>query len=112
MRPHEGEKIVAGDAEVVWRKHRSANQILDFSKQYAGRRTYLSVAYAACYVISDADRTKLVLNVGSDDQAKIYLNGAEVFRCPKARVFMRDQDQVANIALKQGANVLVFKVAK
>ena len=110
VRPREGNELIVGAQKLTWRVHRSANHILDFNAEYTGQRTHHSVAYAACYVVSDAERTDLVLNVGSDDQAKIYLNGEEVFRCPTGRVLLRDQDRVPNITLKQGTNVLVFKV--
>jgi hypothetical protein len=91
-------------------EHRSDPYFIDFRALFAGRRSDHSVAYAACYVDCDAARDDLVLNVGSDDQSKIYLNGKEVFRCPKGRVLGRDQDQVANVVLQRGTNVLVFKV--
>jgi serine/threonine protein kinase len=111
LQPREGNEIVSNDQKTAWRKHRSPIHILDFNSLYAGQRTHHSVAYAVCYVASQTARRDLVLNVGSDDQAKIFLNGAEVYRCPRGRVLIRDQDQVANITLNQGKNVLVFKVA-
>lgn len=48
--------------------------------------------------------------VGSDDEAKIYLNGREVFKAPAPRAFIEEQDTVPDIALNAGVNVLVFKV--
>jgi hypothetical protein len=41
------------------------------------------VAYAVCYVTCEAARNDLLLQVGSDDDAKVYLNGQEVYKyCP------------------------------
>jgi len=48
--------------------------------------------------------------VGSDDEAKVYLNGKQVHRYAFARGFVADQDMVPDIALNVGLNVLVFKV--
>jgi hypothetical protein len=47
--------------------------------------------------------------VGSDDQAKLYLNGQEIHRYVRARSWEPDQDEVP-VELKRGINVLVFKV--
>jgi hypothetical protein len=40
--------------------------------------TVQSVAYAVCYLESDRPREGLWLQVLSDDQAKVYLNGQEI----------------------------------
>ena len=45
-----------------------------------GRVTPFSVAYAVCYLESPVTQTNLVLRIGSDDQAKIFLNECEVYR--------------------------------
>jgi hypothetical protein len=50
------------------------------------------------------------MKTGSDDQAKVYLNGKEVFKNDEARAVEKDQDSTENLALIQGVNVLVFKV--
>jgi hypothetical protein len=49
------------------------------------RKTEYSVAYAVCYVESDRARDDLWLQVGSDDQAKVYLNGREIYQSRVAR---------------------------
>ena len=48
--------------------------------------------------------------MGSDDSAKVYLNGKLVHKAPFGRGFVADQDRVPDIALNAGLNVLVFKV--
>jgi hypothetical protein len=51
------------------------------------------------------------MRVGSQDQSKVYLNGAEIYRYENPRKYVPDQDVVTNgVALKKGSNVLVFKV--
>lgn len=55
------------------------------------------------------DRAGLVMKVGSDDQAKIYLNGREILRRLNGRTYIADQDAVSGVELKAGINVLVFK---
>ena len=68
------------------------------------------MAYAVCYVHSDAARSGLLLKVGSDDEAKIYLNGKPVYTWDTARPWVSDQDVVAGVELRAGLNVLVLKV--
>lgn len=50
------------------------------------------------------------MRVGSDDEAKIYLNGKEIYRNEMARACMPELDEVAGVELKAWLNVLVFKV--
>jgi WD40 repeat protein/serine/threonine protein kinase len=115
LRPQVGDSV-AGQ-ELVWRKYRAENAFIDFNaflgfidfKAFLGRTYERNVAYAACYVHSDADRADLELRVGSDDQAKVYLNGTEVYKSLRPRRLVLDQDSV-RVSLRRGTNVLVFKV--
>ena len=70
----------------------------------------MSVAYAICHIRSEAEQRGLQMLVGSDDEAKVYLNGKQVYKYPFERWFVADQDMVKDIALNAGMNVLVFKV--
>jgi WD40 repeat protein/serine/threonine protein kinase len=107
----DGKKLItAGGKALVWKKHRAKGCVLDFN-DFLGKETTDSVAYAVCYLVSATERTGLKLLVGSDDQAKIYLNGHEVYkhREPRDRALI-DDDTAPGISLKEGINVLVFKV--
>jgi WD40 repeat protein len=115
LRPKEGDSV-AGQ-ELVWRKYRAEGAFIDFNaflafidvKPFLGRTYERNVAYAACYVHSDAERADLELRVGSDDQAKVYLNGTEVYKSLRPRGLALDQDSV-RVSLRRGTNVLVVKV--
>ena len=50
------------------------------------------------------------MKVGSDDSSKIYLNGRQVYRYTFGGMFGPDRHTVSGIELKDGRNVLVFKV--
>lgn len=52
------------------------------------------------------------MNVSSNDQAKVYLNGKEAYQRAEGRSYVPDQDVVGGVGLKAGLNVLVFKVVK
>ena len=58
----------------------------------------------------DRARDDLWLQVGSDDQAEVSLNGREIYRCPVPRP-LETLDTVGPVSLKEGTNVLWLKVA-
>jgi hypothetical protein len=95
--------------ELKWQEVVQEDYLLDFTV-LLGRVSPQSVAYAICYIRSEAEQRGLRMRVGSDDQAKVYLNGEQVHRHPFGRGWFADEDVVPDIALKAGLNVLVFKV--
>ncbi|MCI0377541.1 MAG: hypothetical protein L0215_08040 [Gemmataceae bacterium] len=108
LQPKEGEKIKAGDKELVWKAYRAKEHYFDFN-DYLGAQTEDCVGYAVCYVVADADHKNVKLKTGSDDQAKVYLNGKMVLNQDTARALDKDQD-TTDVSLVKGVNVLVFKV--
>jgi serine/threonine protein kinase len=109
LRPRAGEPQDVGGKTLSWKEHHS-EAYLDFQALYDLPAHKRVAAYAVCYIQADADRTDLALRVGSDDQAKLYLNGERIYRQPRARGLKLDDDEVPPITLRKGTNVLVFKV--
>jgi len=109
VRTRAGDRVKVGTSELVWTVSRLEDYLIDFN-QFLGEETYYSVAYAVCYIQSAADQTGLLVKVGSDDQAKVYLNGRQIYRRQEGRSYVPDQDVVAGVDLKAGLNVLLFKV--
>jgi WD40 repeat protein len=70
------------------------------------------VGYLVTYLVSESDHTGLLMKVGSDYHAKIYLNGKLVHERRYPTSFEPDRDKVEGIQLKAGVNVLVFKIAQ
>jgi hypothetical protein len=110
LRPRAGERVLVGGRELVWQEHRSPEAVLDFNAVLS-EGTERSVAYAACYLESDQARNGLWLQVGSDDQAAVYLNGRPIYQCRVKRPLW-GLDTACPVALKQGTNVLLFKVVQ
>jgi WD40 repeat protein len=108
LQPRPGDRVPVGGGELVWQEHRSTEAVVDFNV-VLGRATELSAAYAVCYLESDRARGDLWLQIGSDDLAKVYLNGREIYQCPVPRP-LETLDTVGPVSLRQGTNVLVFKV--
>jgi WD40 repeat protein/serine/threonine protein kinase len=109
LRPRAGERVKVGEAERVWRPIQLEDYLIDFNA-LLGEQTELSVGYAVCYIRSDTAQAGLIMKVGSDDAAKVYLNGKEIHQWRGNRVWLPDQDEVRGVELKAGLNVLVFKV--
>ena len=74
-----------------------------------GRATKRSVVYAACYIKSDRAHDGLWLQVGSPNQAKVYLNGRQIHR-DRLRPGRAMLDTVGPVRLERGINVLLLKV--
>jgi serine/threonine protein kinase len=108
LHPHAGDRIQAGGQSLSWKKHHAKDDVIDFVALY-GAPSDLKMTYAVCHVEADGDRTDLVLRVGSDDHAKVSINGKEVYRYFGQRGVGKE-DEVRSIALHKGSNIIVFKV--
>ena len=84
LRPKAGEARSIGGGELKWREVALTNEVIDFNA-LLGHETTQSVAYAVCYLRSEAEQRGLQMLVGSDDEAKVYLNGKQVYKCPVPR---------------------------
>jgi hypothetical protein len=108
LRPRPGERAVAGGRELVWQEYRSPKPVVNFNAML-GRVAERSVAYAVCYLESERAREGLWLEVGADDQAKVYLNGRQIYRV-RLPWCVWAVDTVGPLTLERGINVLLFKV--
>ena len=108
MRPRPGEQVLVGSRELVWQEYRSPEPAVSFNA-VLGRVAERGVAYAVCYLESEQARDGLWLQVGGDDQTKLYLNGQQIYECRQGHP-LSALDTVGPVALKQGINVLLLKV--
>lgn len=107
--PKESETVTVADKKYVWKKCPSTESYLDFN-EFLGGQYDDCVAYAVCYLWVTKETRNLKLKMGSDDEAKVWLNGKEVLKCEQPRALLKDQDTATNITLTKGRNVIVFKV--
>jgi WD40 repeat protein len=108
MQPGVGERRPVDGKQYSWQKYHEDEPILNFNR-FVGTVTAGSVAYAVCYVISQTERKDLLLQVGSDDQAKMYLNGHPVYKYTEVRA-LEVVDPIGPVTLRKGTNILVIKV--
>jgi len=67
------------------------------------------VSYAYCDVESAADQ-EVDIYLGSDDGARLWVNGTAIFAHEAPRVAVRDADQV-RVKLRKGRNAFLLKIA-
>ncbi len=111
LRPRVEERVKVMGREYVWKRHRSADHFIDFRKLVEGQGAEDAVAYAVCYVVSAEELRDVRIFIGSNDQARVYLNGRSVLLNERSRTLEKDQDSAAGLTLRKGQNVVVFKVA-
>jgi hypothetical protein len=108
LKPKAGDKAKVGDKELTWKEHTCKEHLLDFN-DLLGATTEDSVAYAVTFVVAPEELKGVKMKTGSDDQAKVYLNGKEVFKFAEPRATEKDQD-TTEVTLQKGVNVVVVKV--
>jgi hypothetical protein len=79
LRPKPGESRFIRGRELKWREVALTNEVIDFNALLEHETTQ-SLAYAVCYLRSEAVQHGLQMLVGSRDEAKVYLNGKQVYR--------------------------------
>ena len=111
LRPKAGEASSPGGGELKWRAVALEDEVINFNA-LLGYGTKPAVAYAVCYLRSEAQQRGLQMLVGSEDEAKVYLNAKQVYKAPGPHGIVAVEDTVSDLALNAGLNVLVFKVVK
>jgi hypothetical protein len=108
LQPKAGDKVQAGGKELAWRPYQAKDFFFDFN-DFLGKQTENSVGYAVCYLDVPEEMKDILLKTGSDDQARVYLNGKEILKQTADRELQADEDST-QVTLRKGMNVLVFKV--
>lgn len=109
LAPKAGDKATAGGTSLAWTAHKADEYFIDFRKSFGKDRPENAVGYAVAYVHAEGDLDGLKLQAGSNDQCKAYLNGVQVLVSEEGRTLEKDASS-ANVALKKGRNVVIFKV--
>ena len=109
LRPKAGQKVKAGAKEIAWTAHKTADFYIDFKESFDKANGEDVVGYAVAYVWAEAEMKDVKLKIGSNDQAKAWVNGKEVLKFEETRTLEKDQND-ATVTLAKGENVLVFKV--
>jgi hypothetical protein len=108
LKPKEGDKVKVGGRELAWKNVTSPTNFFDFNvvlKSLNDRAAGFMVTYIDC----EQDIPEVAISVGSNDQARIYFNGTDIYAFTEARPLVLDSEK-GKITLKKGVNTIVFKV--
>ncbi len=108
VKPKAGDPAKAGATELKWAAHKTADFYIDFLESFGKERGEDVVGYAVAYVHAEAE-TPVKAQLGSNDQAKLYVNGKCVIKFDETRTLEKDQN-AADVTLQKGCNLVVFKV--
>ncbi len=90
-----------------WTSYSSPTIYVDLDAALGGADSVTSYAWAYVYTASSKS---VYIRSGSDDQIKIWLNGANVYTYSSPRGHTYDQDNVGPVTLNAGWNRLLVKV--
>lgn len=106
--PKPDAEVTVGDEVLTWTPHQTSAYYIDFRQSFGSARGEHVNGYAVAYVHADVPMD-VTLALGTNDQARAWLNGREVLVFEEARILTRDADRIP-VSLVQGQNVLVLKV--
>ena len=97
------------DGQIGWQRRidNTFDGFVDLEKIF-GRKINWVMAYART-TVTVPDERKAQIRLGSDDQAKVWLNGEEVFAYSESRSAAMDQNTIP-VTLKAGENSILVKI--
>lgn len=110
LTPKVGASVKTDSGTYMWKRVQGTT--LDFQKLLPGGPHNNAVTYAAAWVDSPRAVSDAVLHLASDDGAVVWLNGRQVLRKAAIRGVDAEADEVSNLSLKAGRNLLVVKVGQ
>ena len=109
LKPKAGDKQKVAGREEAWKAIKSKESNVDLNATI-GTPNEDVVGYLVTYVVADKEMSDVTLLIGSNDEAKVYLNGKEVIKFDQTRTIEKDSDKSDKVTLNKGVNTIVFKV--
>ncbi|HWS00110.1 MAG TPA: DUF4838 domain-containing protein, partial [Prolixibacteraceae bacterium] len=101
-----GDIIKTGKKSIAWKYVQSADSIIDLAAT-------LSKSFPVCgYAYTEVDAAEAgvqLIGLGSNDGARLFVNGVQVFDYPATRGIKPDSDLIP-VLLKKGKNTLLLKI--
>jgi hypothetical protein len=107
LQPKAGETVKVNGIELAWRNINASAKYFDFNALLKSDTDH-AAGYMVTYIECDQDND-VTMALGSNDQARLYLNGKDIYAVQDARTLQLDADK-GKVRLKKGVNVVVFKV--
>jgi hypothetical protein len=107
LQPKAGDTVKVNGKELTWRNITASAKFFDFNALLKSDNDH-AAGYMVTYIECDQD-SEVTMALGSNDQARLYLNGRDIYAVQDARTLQLDNDK-GKVRLKKGVNVVVFKV--
>jgi len=108
LKPKAGDTAKVKDKELTWKKVQSKDYFFDFNETLGSPQENVA-GYLVAYAVCEEELTGVTALIGNNDQARLYLNGKEIFKYTEGSTLEKDMSKVENLTLKEGANTIVFK---
>jgi WD40 repeat protein len=109
LHPQAGDHVLVDGQKLTWQAHHENEPTLELNQLLAKGRNYCA-AYVVCYVICAMERNDLLLQVASCEQAKVYLNGQQVYQYTRGGTAALEP--IGPVRLRKGMNLLLIKNVK
>jgi len=108
LQPKAGDTVKVNGKELTWQNITATNKYFDFNAILKTISDH-AAGYMVTYIECDREMNDVTMALGSNDQARLYLNGKDIYAVQDARILELDADK-GKVRLNKGVNVVVFKV--
>ena len=108
LQPKAGDTVKVYGKELTWQNITATAKYFDFNAVLKSINDH-AAGYMVTYIECDKEMNDVTMALGSNDQARLYLNGKDIYAVQDARSLELDSDK-GKVHLKKGVNVVVFKV--
>lgn len=109
LSPKEGDTAKAGDKSLTWKAIKAEDYFFDLNA-ILGTQNEDCAGLLVAYVEAEAEMKDVTLQMGSNDEGRVYFNGKEVVKDLEPRTVDKDQNAAEHLTLNKGVNTIVFKV--
>jgi len=107
LQPKAGDSVKVNGKDLTWRNITASAKYFDFNALLKSDNDH-AAGYMVTYIECDQEND-FTMALGSNDQARLYLNGKDIYAVQDARTLQLDADK-GKVRLNKGVNVVVFKV--
>ena len=108
LQPKAGDTVKVYGKELTWQNVTASTKYFDFNALLKSDNDH-AAGYMVTYIECDREMNDVTMALGSNDQARLYLNGKDIYAVQDARTLQLDADK-GKVHLNKGVNVVVFKV--
>ncbi len=108
IRPKAGDTVKVNGKELTWQNVTASTKYFDLNAILKSINDHVA-GYMVTYIETDTEMKDVTMALGSNDQARLYLNGKDIYAVQDARILELDGDK-GKVHLNKGVNVIVFKV--